>query len=233
MFGNLEVQKLSDIYKEKISALYYYWDQLEQIKLLSSDDFKKAKQEIRKYINIVLRVGVEEDFNGAKVIRRVMNAKEIKKQILLQFDKTVEKANLYFHINEMEKLGIIQVVDAIPEPGKKRFTSYYGRTAKIFLLDVDEVKHEHDIIFSESFSKLIMSLNPKLPINLLDDTLQKMERLKVLQNAKIVEWLQENDDTLNTLDIDLTKLFNLLSYIQRYDSNVFDGISELKKYLKI
>ena len=111
--------------EKKLQGFFNYWKEVKVIKLLNENIFKKLNQDIRKKILRALHDGIEDiqPIDGSTKKRRVLNAKEIRTIVETKLEQPVERANLYFHLNELEKVKAIKIVDALPEKGKKRFTA--------------------------------------------------------------------------------------------------------------
>lgn len=223
-----------DSFQLKQQKLFEYWDNLKQIIMLDEDTFGKTKQEVRKAINYAMLTGIKdtEPATGIQRKRHVLNAREIKEIAEEKLEKTIEKANLYFHLNEMEKIGIITVVDAMPITREsKRHTSYYGRTAKVFLLEVDKEREELPILHREEFHQFLRILNPKLEKEEYQETIDKLAAINRYRHDLFKIWLEDNEHQLNQVDLDFKELYSLIDLVSRYDEKVFSGIKELKNLL--
>ncbi|MEM4312581.1 MAG: ArsR family transcriptional regulator, partial [Thermoplasmata archaeon] len=72
-----------------------------------------------------------------------------------------DKSNIYRHIKKLEKYGLIKVVKKVKNG--KNYESYYGRTAKIFIISTDS-------FFKDSYLKEMR----KMKENILEEVLNKM-----------------------------------------------------------
>jgi hypothetical protein len=219
--------------KQKKKNLFDYWDHLKPIRLLPQQTFDKTKQEVRKAIAKALLLGIEDIYPGTdeKRKRHVLNAEEIRREVNKNLVDTVQKANLYFHLNELEKLEIVQVVEAISIDGSKRYTSFYGRTAKIYLLDTPKDKKEYKILDTPEFLSFLKEINPNLTEDKYNQVYELLDNINNFDHKPFISWFEKYNSQISSLDLDLTELHGLISFIKRFDANVFKGFAELAKLL--
>ncbi len=227
------IQEDFNLDDQKKKKLFEYWKNLKPIRLLPQQVFDKTKQEVRKAIAKSLLLGIEDAYPGTGVQRKrhVLNAKEIHKAVNEKIGYEVQKANLYFHINELEKLGIIQVVDAISIDGSKRYTSFYGRTAKIYLLDVPKEKKEYNLLYTPEFLTFLKDINPDLDETKFDQAISLIDNINNFDQEPFISWFEKYDKQISTMDLDLTELYGLISFINRFDAKVFEGFVQLSRLL--
>jgi len=115
--------------------LYDFWDSLPGVKVLNVPSKVFTSHPVRSAILRVLREGLLEDDEAtppSKKARHALNTKEIRRLLRETEDIEMSQTNLYFHINLMERAGLIQVVSRILEGRHK--VAYYGRVARTCLL---------------------------------------------------------------------------------------------------
>ncbi|MEM1725384.1 MAG: winged helix-turn-helix domain-containing protein [Thermoplasmata archaeon] len=131
-----------------------------------------------------------------------------------------DKSNIYRHIKKLEKYGLIKVVKKVKNG--KNYESYYGRTAKIFIISTDS-------FFKDSYLKEMR----KMKENILEEVLNKMG-FRIKDMSKFEEFFYR----INKYAFD-----KLLNYNKELDFNTLREIyailsiiyvnSELKEFLEL
>ncbi|MFX0094890.1 MAG: hypothetical protein ACFFBD_24350, partial [Candidatus Hodarchaeota archaeon] len=205
------------------------------IKILPTDEFSKLQQEVRGAICDVLATGIDDVYPGTNKImkRHVLSANEIKDLVEKNLEREIKKNNLYFHLQELEKLDVIRIVDAIKSKGGrgKKYSAYYGRTAKMFLIGGPKEKKELNIIFEEEFADLIKRLNPEVPINELKEVIDDIGTIRQNDFSYFISWLKIHESILDDTNIDFRDLFGLVNLLKIHDPKIFQGIIKLAKLL--
>ncbi|MEM0150698.1 MAG: ArsR family transcriptional regulator [Thermoplasmata archaeon] len=131
-----------------------------------------------------------------------------------------DRSNIYRHIKKLEKYGLIKVVKKVKNG--KNYESYYGRTAKIFIISTDS-------FFKDSYLKEMR----KMKENILEEVLNKMG-FRIKDMSKFEEFFYR----INKYAFD-----KLLNYNKELDFNTLREIyailsiiyvnSELKEFLEL
>ena len=224
----------SEIEKEKVNRFFSYWDNLQIAKTLDKEHFDKARQEIRSEITSILAKGIL-DTNPLTMKpqkRHVLSVNEIKEYVQSKLGKEVLKPNLYFHLNFLEENGLIQVVDTY---GKSRnVSSYYGRTAKMFLLGEEKTKEDLEVLSHPNFKRFVKRVNPELDDKELEVTINKILKISKNDFTEIISWLGKQMSFFEDLEgIDQHEIFNLLTFLRISDSEIFEGVKNLRNQLKL
>ena len=223
-------------------SFYEYWKSVPRIKELNYENFNKLKQEIRNAIFNLLKEGIVEKHPVTKkeVRRHLLNAKEIKYYISLnkgnstKNEKDEDKItfqNLYFHLNTLEKAGIIKIVDEIKI--KKKLISYYGRTAKNYLLDDIKDKEELKLLDKKELVDFLLKINPNVPEQEIISVLTKIKDIKFLNRDFIISWLNEFGSEMDNFNLEFKELFTLINFLKIDDPEISKAIDELGKLLKL
>ena len=226
--------------KNEEAILFDFWQKLPVLETYDPELYAKiVEPKPRCDILDILVVGEQEihPITNESRVRRALTAKEImeklNKGIENSDDRYVKKSNLYFHLQKLEDHGIIQVVVQLPTG--KRFTTYYGRRAKIITISSKEnYKMGYNILMEREFKTFLRRLNPELQDQELDRALNLVDRKNHYQSmTKLHLWLQNHEKELQDLDLDLRRLFDLMGLIIRYDRKTFEGLAKLSQYLKL
>ena len=218
-----------------IRAIFFdHWKSLPLIREFEQTVFASVTQEARLAIMDVLANGKDDIYPGSQEIRkrRVLSANEIKEEINKNLEYPVKKSNLYFHLQKLEELEFIQVVDYIPYG--KREIAYYGRTARVFVTAKYEDK-ENPVLHNENIPiliKLIKTISPDVTGEQINDSLNKVSGIYKYDHNSLTEWMRENEDILGASDIDFRDLHQLMSIIQRYNTTTSQGLKEIANMLK-
>ncbi len=225
--------------KEEIMTTFYsHWQNLPIYRELDPTKFKKLSQPIRHKIIAILSTGIS-DINPStneNAKRHVLSAREIMDQLKSKFELEVKKSNLYFHIQQLEDEGIIEMVDQIPTG--KRFTTYYSRTAKVFYPknqeeDIREKVQEHSPLRQPEIKELIKRMNPDLSIEDIEKTMSEAEGINNFDQDLFRRWVNRNQQYTEGLDINFISFHNFISILNRYDMKTIKGLTKLAKYLKV
>jgi DNA-binding PadR family transcriptional regulator len=159
--------------------------------------------------------------------RRALSAKEIGSILSNEYGLKVKKANLYFHLQKLEDLKLLQIVDTTRTG--KRFTSYYGRTAGIFLSEDDLKVMMYKIFNEENFKILIERLNNDVLPDEFANTIKELNKLNLFDMSVFDTWTTNNQTILGPLDIELYEFFRLFSIIYRFSKTVGVALNHLSQ----
>ncbi|MHA2168382.1 MAG: hypothetical protein ACXAB7_00585 [Candidatus Kariarchaeaceae archaeon] len=199
-----------------------FWDDLELIKEMTSDEWGNQST-IRHIIVGVLREGLLDTYPGTNKerVRHALSAKEILDRLNRMIElkqeagkidesiKPVSKSNLFFHLKKLDENGYVQPIGSVSKEwrGTTLNTTYYGRTAKIF------------IHFTEDSGPYYKTIS------------EKHEPQKF--NDFFVMWAKEHQDDFRGLEIDFPELLQIFSVIYRYNHETVDGLQTIAELLKI
>jgi hypothetical protein len=227
----------------KKSHCFDFWYDLPSIIFLDDGKYSKNyKQFPRKQIMDALVSGISEihpKLNELRV-RRALSAKEILD--IINYGKRpkdefyLKKSNLYFHLQKLEDDSVIKVIEQIPTG--KRFTTFYGRTAKIISPPIQSIKEEdmddYNIFLDSEFKKLILTKNPNLDISELDSILNLAKNIKDRSAMeKLPDWLKEHESIIRDSDLDLRKLYELLDILIKYNDETVQALKKLRTLLGV
>ncbi len=225
------------------SILYSYWHEdstIDIFKIIPLDIYRKNQEKpITSQILDLLRKGIEDnsDLNIHGRRRYALSIHDILTIINQNIDestsndefKPIKKTALYYHRDYLLDSGLIKEVATFLEG--KRHVTYYGRTAKAFIVSEDEREYFHN---PDEFRKTILQFNPKYnekALDILMDTLAS--KMKVI-NHKTKVWLQTFQSDINKLDSDVFELTNLVHDVYAYtDQSITKLFAEIGKLLKI
>lgn len=225
---------------EQYANLFDFWVNIPVIKYYDKETYGKYfDQYPRRNILDILVTGIKEQHPISKIerVRRALSAKEI--MDILNKDKTeedddyIKKSNLYFHLQKLEEINAIQVVEQIPTG--KRFTTYYGRSAKIVTVD-DKQQHDpgYNIFSDPEFKKILKIIDPRLNSDEIEKALNLSNRIYNHSYFDLLnKWLEIHEKEIRESDLDIRKLFDLIGIIYRYDEKTLEGLSELKRMLRL
>ncbi len=210
---------------------YSYWNELTEIKILNPSQFKKIRQNIRSSIIKVLTIGIE-DKDDSTVInapRRVLSANEINLKIDEILGFKVKRANLYFHLQILEELGVVQIVGTVTH--NKKITSYYGRTAKAFVLSGKQDKEELKLLKNANFLFFIKKLNPKIPENEINEVLENLLKIGDNEMTQILSWVDKYGTTLQNCNINFVEFFQLITFLKIHNHDVRNALNQISELL--
>ncbi|MHA2171332.1 MAG: hypothetical protein ACXAB7_15705 [Candidatus Kariarchaeaceae archaeon] len=216
---------------------FEYWDQLKIVEVVQPKMYAKIiENPIRGLVITVLADGmVDSDFMGIERKRHVLSASEllhlVNEVLNTENEKPANKANFYFHLQKLEDYGFITVVEQVPTG--KLLTSYYGRTAKVFLnADFEKRKH-YTIHRTQPFVDLIKRKNPEVS----EDRITRMHEILEILNQRVPDyfpsWIEQNQMAFEGVDIDFRLLEQLVSILRRFGPQVGKVIAELAELLDI
>ncbi|MCE7734156.1 MAG: helix-turn-helix transcriptional regulator [Candidatus Heimdallarchaeota archaeon] len=221
-----------DIGIDQRAKFFDFWIDLPISKRIDSDSYSTIlHSSVRSLIISMLAQGISEihPVNQTNQKRRALSAKEIGNILSTQYQIDVKKANLYFHLQKLEDVNLIHVVDTTRKG--KRFTSYYGRTARIFLSDDDLKMIKYKIFDDENFSQLIHSLNEDLTSTEVEKALSNLHTLNEFKMSVFEDWVQTYQDHMKGLDLELYELFKIFSIINRFTPQIDKALRNLAQLL--
>lgn len=234
--------------KDSIDVTFFeYWDQLPTIKEFTVKEYEMIDQDIRDAIVRSLALGKKDihPLSNEPTIRHVLSANEIY-SILGDIiperidpdnpdQRKLEPANLYFHLDKLKSSGFIQEV-CIVRTGK-RFTTYYGRTAKIAVLKYDKSEKMKDIQpideISEGLVKLIQRISSNVNSEHIRQILQTINMKNQYEVCEFTDWVKANEDAFKGIEVDSKQLHNLFMFVSTIQPEIIEAIEELAQIMKI
>ena len=194
--------------------LYDFWDSLPGTKVLNIPSKVFTSHPVRPAILRVLREGIFED-DGAtppsKKPRRALNTKEIRRLLQEREDIEMSQTNLYFHLNVMERAGLIQVVSKILE-GRHR-VAYYGRVARTIIHRDPEDSLETYKRRFEEIGQLMGAKQPGFDSEQFRPMPEELLEIKKRRDRALGEWMARNEALMNAEGIDGLFVFDFLKVI--------------------
>jgi DNA-binding transcriptional ArsR family regulator len=219
---------------------YTWWYDIPRLKVLEAKKFQKifdasaSSEKNEMGIRFAIYKILGEGINENEKIRFVLSANEIKEYIEKEIGKKIRKPNLYFHLKVLEENEVIKFVES---KGKgKHIASYFGRTARNFLLGDYKEKPVLDLLENEKFEILLLKLNPDINSNNRIDIRSILKSIKTIEDNNrddIINWVEKNGKLLDELGIDFSSFFNLVNILRIDDARIHKSIIELAKLLKI
>lgn len=198
--------------------LYDFWDSLPGVKVLNVPSKVFTSHPVRSAILRVLREGLLEDDEAtppSKKARHALNTKEIRRLLRETEDIEMSQTNLYFHINLMERAGLIQVVSRILEGRHK--VAYYGRVARTIIQRDPEDSLETYKRRFEEIGRLIGVKRPGFDTAQLDPLPIELLEIKKRRDRALGEWMARNEALMNAEGIDSLSIFEFLKVIDSVD----------------
>jgi len=216
-------------------SFYSYWTDLKNIQFLEKTTYHKTKSEIRRKIVEILSSGMVDETGK---IRHLMNAEEIQTQLNERYELDVKKPSLYHHLKICEEIKLIQAL-AVKTPGRgKKFKAYYGRTAKIYLVDEPMEKSFDQISIlqeeSEQYEglvKLIKGITPDVKEKKLISVFNSILQLNTKKSEKFKKWVESHHEIVSASNISLRDLFILLEFLKVLDPDVPKGVAEFLRMI--
>ncbi len=216
-------------------SFYSFWDNLKAIQFLKKSEYHKTRSEIRRNIVEVLSSGMVDETGNR---RHLMNAEEIRTELSEQYEMEIKKPSLYHHLKICEEIKLIQAV-AVPTPGRgKKFRAYYGRTAKIYLVD-EPMEKDHDqlsilhpdSILHEGLVNFIKIMNKDVTDEQLTSVFNSILQINIKNSEYFKNWIEQNDTQISKSNISIRNIFILLEFLKILDSEALKGIQELLKLI--
>ena len=194
--------------------LYDFWDSLQGVKVLNVPSKVFTSHRVRPAILRVLREGMLEDDEAtppSKKVRHALNTKEIRRLLQETEDIEMSQTNLYFHLNVMERAGLVQIVSRILEGRHK--VAYYGRVARtISHRDPEDSLETYKRRFEE-IGRLIGVKRPGFDVAQLDTLPGELLEIKKRRDRALGEWMARNEALMSANGIDSLFIFDFMKVI--------------------
>lgn len=215
--------------EEKKKMLHTYWHELPDFKSIDPRVFSKVQEsEIRSFIIKYIRDGIEDDFGKANNLLRkhAFTAKELHTAYSKKLKKEEEcsQSNFHFHVKSLVEYGYLQEITKFLEG--RHYVSYYGRTAKSFFSQYDNILTAINVqeIFGP-IRELMISMNPEKDpetINhLVDESILSMQDFYY----RFFSWIRDKYPHLYKSKIDIWNFLNIVGHYSFFHDE-FREISE-------
>ncbi|MFX0151380.1 MAG: winged helix-turn-helix domain-containing protein [Candidatus Hodarchaeota archaeon] len=215
--------------------LYDYWDEIPAMKFFDVGKVYYSAHPSRPAILRILKEGIIDDnldTHSTPIIRYALNTIEIQRLLKERRDIKISRTNLYFHLNTLEKIGLIKVVTTILEgPHKRNKTKYYGRVARtLFVGSLEISTKKYEGMFVE-FRKLANCLNIELPSNYSELPKYIVEMNQNLYQ-RLAKWLIKNEELIIKENLEMSELFDFLKFIIRVNLIYFTNLKDISETLQ-
>lgn len=219
-------EKIVDGYED----LYQLWKDVPIIQNIADQSlFRATNQPVQSIILKVLREGMIDKDDKKRHYLTASELLEVVNDENSKLEKPIKTSMLYYHLDKLLELGLIEFVYYIEGRHKRKF---FGRTAKFYLFsDSDKMKEKIEKFFSP-IGKLIKHYNPDVDIKDYRKTVEKIRVQEETYSAELVDWLKENHELLYDLDIDALDLFTAMSIFMSSQNLVKQLFSPLTKTMK-
>ena len=217
------------------SEFFSYWNKLPRIKYVRVSDYiESTDKKLRRMIMQSLTTGIA-DTNpetGKPQIRRVLSVKEIKESINQLLSDDILQSSLYFHLDKLEKNGLIQEVFTMRRG--KRFTTFYGKTAHMLLFEGED---DYETLLFESLKdnnihELLKEFNPKISPKAISKSIQELIEASNSDIDEFNEWVKSHETVINLSTHNIIDFYKLYSSILNRNK-LHDALEAMGKYLKI
>ena len=214
------------------TKFFDFWNDVAIVKTQTVDQLNSCFSSPYRYqIVDVMAIGIEDEYPGrGKMLRHALSGKEIMELIKEKHGQEISKSNLYFHLNALIEGGCVYEVGTVASG--KRFTSYYGRTAKAFLT-IKTGHGIHDILYKDYFRDILHKLNANVNDKEIDEILKKLKPITSYDDTVFAEWVEKCQKVIFDVEIDMRHLANFASVLYRYNLDVGEGIDRLSELLKV
>jgi DNA-binding transcriptional ArsR family regulator len=216
-------------------TLYDYWDKIPAMKFFDVGKEYYSAHPSRPAILRILKEGLIDDnlnAHSTPIIRHALNTIEIQRLLNERKEIKISRTNLYFHLNTLEKIGLIKVVTMLLEgPHKRNKTKYYGRVARnLFIGSLEISIKKYEGMFLE-FRKLANCLNIELPHNY-----SELPKYIVEMNQNIYQslakWLIKNEELIIRENLEMSELFDFFKFIIRINQVYFTDLRDISETLQ-
>jgi DNA-binding transcriptional ArsR family regulator len=224
---------LEDVSRDQVLT---YREQIPHLLVLNVDDFKAMRKGVRKFIIQILGEGLRDNLEGNDLQRYVLTADEIL-EALSEKDETIKLPSLYYHLQELEKLGVVNRVIELKkiEEGRtgRSYKTFYGRSAKIFMIGNSiKEKEELEILKNDQFHRFLQDISGKTGDEV-DSVMDKLLRIEHNPIDDLAAWLDKYADKVSEYDFGIAQLLILMGFLRIQDKELVDGIAEFRGILDL
>lgn len=201
--------------EEKKKLLYTYWHELPYFKTIDSTVHSQVEEsEIRSFIIKYIRDGIEDDFGRANDLlrRHAFTAKELHAAYSKKLNgQKYSQSNFHFHIKSLVEDGYLKEIAKLLEG--RHYISYYGRTAKSFFSQYDNILAASQIqeVF-DPIKELIISMNPETNpetiTQLVDESILSLQDFYY----RFFSWVKEKYPYLYKAQVDIQNFLDIVAH---------------------
>jgi len=215
--------------------LFDHWKNIPSFTYITVPEENYFSHPARREIIKILRNGKQElSPDGSSTKRHALNVTEISEELDKRLTKgKLKKTTLYFHLDVLLELGLIETVAILQEgPHRRNKTKYFGRVARnLFLSSTHDTCEKYQLQFTE-FQILANLKGLELPKNFQEIPKQLIETQEEYYKV-LGKWLTDNEDFIIKNNLEMNLLFDFLkliysihpSYIKLLN-NVLNAIQE-------
>lgn len=225
---------------ERRKILYSYWEKLPPLKIIPQGEEEIYSHKIRLWVIRILRRGIiDPSYDNTR--RRALNAREILAKIKERQGKRDESdeqksepkdislQSLYFHLQKLEELNLIQTVTILREG--RHNTAYYGRTARIYLhTDLEKIVKKTSQSFS-AIQQFGTIKNPDFDHKKFAELTEKFLEYEKRRSERISKWLIQYESVIIEENLDLTSFFHFMEIMDNSNPTYQAILNELKALL--
>ncbi|NHJ49906.1 MAG: winged helix-turn-helix transcriptional regulator [Asgard group archaeon] len=213
--------------------LFDYWQEIPSFIFKEIPKEKYFSHPVRREIIRFLKLGVEEKSPDGKYnTRHALNVREISNKLKKSNGKPIGTTAIYFHLDMLSELGLIQEVITLHEgPHGRNLTKYFGRVARnLVLSNIDEECDNFKRQFDE-FRKFAKLTNIKLP-NDFDKKAKQYNDLKQKYNQILGKWLVDHEELILQENLNLNLLFEFIKNVNTINPEFISFFNELLTILQ-
>jgi len=222
--------------EEKKKSLYTYWHELLDFKPIDPKIHSQVEEsEIRSFIIKYIRDGIEDDFGKKHNLlrRHAFTAKELHSAYSRKLKgQKYSQSNFHFHIKSLVDDGYLVEIAKFLEG--RHYISYYGRTAKSFFGQYDNIITASNVQdMFDPIKELIISMNPETnpeTINqLIDENILEMQDFYY----RFFSWVKEKYPHLYKSKVDIRDFLNIVGHYSFFHSGLKETSEKIGNLLNL
>jgi Fe2+ or Zn2+ uptake regulation protein len=201
---------------------FNFWKDVQTIIEIEEDTFNNVvDQEFRGAILEILRKGILDKQKLST--RHAMSAQEMLPKIQEKLESEVKLTNVYFHLEKLEKAGLIREITKKLEG--RHYVKYFGRTSKLIICGKSEDTESQKVRFLNPVYKIGEALKVNINKQRLNEIAEAIQYRRDELYHFEKEWIEKNHETLSNLDIDVLDLFVFLKEYLRTSDPVMQNLT--------
>lgn len=201
---------------------FNFWKDVQIIIEIEEDTFNNVvDQEFRGAILEILRKGILDKQKLST--RHAMSAQEMLPKIQEKLESEVKLTNVYFHLEKLEKAGLIREITKKLEG--RHYVKYFGRTSKLIICGKSEDTESQKVRFLNPVYKIGEALKVNINKQRLNEIAEAIQYRRDELYHFEKEWIEKNHETLSNLDIDVLDLFVFLKEYLRTSDPVMQNLT--------
>ncbi len=214
-------------------VLFDHWENIPSFVFVNVPKDKYFSHPIRRDIIRLLRKGIEEESpDGNLKVRHALNVTEINTELSQITESVISKTTLYFHLDILIELGLIDVVATLHEgPHGRNKTKYFGRVARNLFVSSSQYIYENYKAQFDEFQKFTRLISLSLPTNY-SDIPKCISETNEDSFRVFAKWLIKYEELIDENQIDMNLLFEFLKTVNSIHSDYINLLNELSKVLQ-